>query len=106
MENSIQTGAVVLVKAAEKTSIEIGDIILFQTEGGYVTHRLIGIDKEARQQGQNAWLITKGDANSVEDPIRLSPKQIKGKVVAVCNAVSKLTLLKAPEWPKNKKSES
>lgn len=97
MEDSIHTGAIVLVKAAAETEIKLGDIVLFQTESGYVTHRLVGIDEAARKRGEAAWLITKGDANSIEDPQRLEPAAIKGKVVAVCNAASKLTLIKSQQ---------
>ena len=78
MEPVIRTGSFILLRQAEYEDVEIGDIITFRTSGGYVTHRLTGIDRSALEAGDRAYLITKGDANNVEDPERLDPELICG----------------------------
>ena len=85
MEPAIQTGACVLLKQADYSEIKEGDIITFHTDRGYVTHRLIGIDERAFRKGTEAFLITKGDANRIEDPERLAPEQIRGRVTHILN---------------------
>ena len=94
MEPGIRTGAVVVVKETPVDSLAMGDIILFRSGESYVTHRLVGEDEEAKESGADAWLITKGDANRTEDTARLSPDQIRGKVIWVCNAASRLMLIR------------
>lgn len=95
MEESIQTGAIVLIEQMEDSSAAIGDVLMFETADGFVTHRFIGVDTQAREAGASAWMITKGDANRMEDPARLAPEEIRGRVVAVCNAAARLPVLKA-----------
>ena len=81
MEPSIRTGEVILIKKCSYENISEGDILLFRTGQGYAAHRFVGIDREALMAGQSSYLITKGDANSIEDPDRLDPEMIEGKVV-------------------------
>ena len=85
MEPSIQTGAYVLLKKADYSEVREGDIITFYTDRGYVTHRLVGIDEKAFTKGEEAFLITRGDANRIEDPERLDPAQIRGRVTHILN---------------------
>ena len=81
----IRTGALVLLKEADYSEIEEGDIITFETAGGYVTHRLLGVDGAAAAKGAEACLITGGDANPIVDPERLAPAMIKGKITGILN---------------------
>lgn len=83
MEPAIKTGAVIIIRKAKFEDVENGDIITFETPEGYVTHRLVGEDAEARKNGAEAFLITKGDANSIEDIERLDPEDIRGVVVKI-----------------------
>ncbi len=85
MEPVIRTGAYVLLKKADYTEVKEGDIITFYTERGYVTHRLVGIDEGAYGRDEEACLITRGDANRIEDHERLRPSQIRGKVTLILN---------------------
>lgn len=85
MEPVIRTGAYVLLKKADYTEVKEGDIITFYTDRGYVTHRLAGIDEGALGRGEEAYLITRGDANRIEDHERLAPSQIRGKVTLILN---------------------
>ena len=69
MSNTIEIGDVIIVKITEE--IEENDIIVYEEEGSYITHRLISKNGEE--------LIAKGDANNSEDkPIKL--EQVLGKV--------------------------
>ena len=71
-EDSISTGDWVVVKYTN--NIQLGDIITFQKDGAFITHRVI--------EEYNGTYITKGDANNAkDDPV--SREQIVGKVVKI-----------------------
>lgn len=91
MEPAIKTGAVVLIEKIDGTDAQPGDVITFIRGDRYVTHRLIGIDEAAKGRGEAAYLITKGDHNRIADEARLSPEDVKGRVVAVWNLFSCLS---------------
>lgn len=82
MEPAIKTGSVIVIRQAEYSDIKSGDIITFETPEGYVTHRFVGEDTEAEKQGK-AYLITKGDANRIEDIERIEPAAVKGRAVKI-----------------------
>ena len=72
MENTIEVGDIVITKL--DTPVNLNDIIVFQENNYFITHRLITIlDDE---------LITKGDANNSEDKA-IEESQVIGKVVAI-----------------------
>ena len=72
MANTINVGDIVFVKITE--SVSENDIIVYESEDGIITHRLISID------GEN--FIAKGDANNQEDdPIK--KEQLIGKVIKI-----------------------
>lgn len=72
MANTINVGDIVFVKITE--SVSENDIIVYESDDGIITHRLISID------GEN--FIAKGDANNQEDdPIK--KEQIIGKVIKI-----------------------
>ena len=81
MEPEIHTGEIVLLKKCDFSEIRTGDIITFKTMQGYVTHRLVGTDQNALREGRAKYLITKGDANNIEDPGRLDPNDIEGRII-------------------------
>ena len=83
MEPTIKTGSFMVLKKADFEDIEEGDVITFETDSGYVTHRFTGLDKEAKKEGKSAYLITKGDANNIEDIERLDPENIRGVVIGL-----------------------
>ena len=70
MEPEFSAGDLLIV--AEQDSYEVRDIIVFQDGRMSVTHRIVAMDEEQ--------VITKGDANNVEDA-PISYDQIKGEVV-------------------------
>ena len=72
MANTINVGDIVFVKITE--SVSENDIIVYESDDGIITHRLISID------GEN--FIAKGDANNQkDDPIK--KEQIIGKVIKI-----------------------
>ena len=72
MADTINIGDVVIVKINDE--IQENDIIVYQEENSFITHRIIEINEES--------IITRGDANNSEDkPIQKS--QILGKVIYI-----------------------
>ena len=71
-EDSISVGDWIIVKYTN--NIQLDDIITYQKDGSFVTHRVI--------EEYNGTYITKGDANNTkDDPV--SREQIVGKVVKI-----------------------
>ncbi len=72
MEPELSVDDLVIVKRTE--SVNVGDVVVFQSENQLIIHRVMEI------QGQQ--LVTKGDANpSADDPIEMDA--VKGVMVCV-----------------------
>ena len=72
MEPALSVNDLVIVRAAD--SYEVGDVVVYQSGSSLVIHRII--------QLQDGVVITKGDANNIEDaPVDL--KDVKGRMVGV-----------------------
>ena len=70
MEPELSVNDMIIVTACD--AYEVGDVVVFQSYGSLVVHRIVSIDGES--------VITRGDANDTPDPaIKLS--DIKGEVV-------------------------
>lgn len=79
MEPSLNTGSLIVTRPVDPDSIEISDIITFNTatvSDGTVTHRVTGIDT-----GWPLTFQTKGDANEDSDPFTVQERDVVGKVV-------------------------
>ena len=61
-----------IIVIQEKKNYQINDVITFKTEDSYITHRIISID--------NNVIITKGDANNIEDD-EITKDVVIGKLV-------------------------
>lgn len=72
MADTINIGDLVIVKITDK--VNLNDIIVYQDNNYFVTHRLIKIEKDR--------YITKGDANNSQDT-PIVPSQVLGKVILV-----------------------
>ena len=70
MEDKIHAGDYILIY--RKSNYNIGDVITFRKEEGFITHRII------KKNGST--IITKGDANNTEDD-EIDDSVIEGKVV-------------------------
>lgn len=77
MSPTIKVDSMIIVKESEAREIEEGDIITYYGawNSTKVTHRVM----EVRDQGKT--FITKGDANTTDDPLPLEGERIIGKVV-------------------------
>ena len=79
----------VILSGSMEPSMSIGDIVVFDSGGLSVTHRIL----EKAQEG----FVTKGDANNVPDKELLSENHIIGRVAVVIPMVGKAVLfLKNP----------
>ncbi len=70
MEPTLHKGDLLFVKG--KTELNVGDIVVYQSEGILVVHRIVDIEGNL--------ITTKGDANNVSDE-PFNSEHIKGKVV-------------------------
>ena len=70
MEGNIHVGDYILI--LKKSNYNVGDVVTYTSNNGFITHRIIKID--------GSKVITKGDANNVEDEA-ISSKIIIGKVM-------------------------
>ena len=70
MEPYLKVGNLILIKKSSK--YKVGDVITYKIANEYVTHRIVSIDEDK--------IITKGDANNVEDP-SISKKCVIGKLI-------------------------
>ena len=78
MEDTINIDDYVIVKITKNVLED--DIVTFKDDNMIVTHRIVRVDDKK--------IVTKGDANNVEDE-PISKKQIIGKVVFVARNIGK-----------------
>lgn len=75
MEPVIPVGSIVMTLPTEANELKEGDVITYRLSGDtLVTHRVVSNDTSAES------LITKGDANDVEDGAPVFYSQVVGKV--------------------------
>ena len=72
MFGTVDVNDMVIVKITD--DFQVGDIVTYQADGYFVTHRIISINKDQ--------IITKGDSNNTEDD-PIGRDKIIGKVVAI-----------------------
>lgn len=72
MSGTVDVNDMVIVKITD--DFQAGDIVTYQADGYFVTHRIISINKDQ--------IITKGDSNNTEDD-PIGRDKIIGKVVAI-----------------------
>lgn len=70
----LKTNDLILMKGASGSDVKVGQIIIFKNSQGFTIHRLIRKEKTK--------LVTKGDANDVEDT-PIDPSAVVGRVVYV-----------------------
>lgn len=93
MEPTLDIGGNVIVKKVDPYTLEVGDIITFQSKdlqiyGQANTHRIIEI-----QHGDDGiCFVTKGDANKREDILKVEASDIYGKVVFYTQAMKWFSL--------------
>ena len=77
MTPNINKGDLVIVKDVSFNELSVGDVITFESKktDNYVTHRISEINSKEEM------IITKGDANNVEDSSPVYKNNIQGKMV-------------------------
>lgn len=83
MEDNIHAGDYILI--IRKNEYQVGDIITFAKKDGFITHRIIKKEEDS--------IITKGDANNVEDGI-IDKKTIVGKVIIAGGIINIIIMYK------------
>lgn len=82
MEPEFFPGDLLVVHAQEP--YRVGEIVTYQAQGTFVTHRIVGLD------GEN--FLTQGDANNAPDGQPVSQSQIHGKVRLIIPGVGNIVL--------------
>ena len=77
MEPTININDIVITKKVPEEKLENYDIITFLQNGKTITHRITDINKE----GEEIKYSTKGDNNNIEDTLKITYKDIEGKLV-------------------------
>lgn len=86
MEPELSVDDVILV--VEQDGYEVGDVVVYQSSGALVVHRIMKIDGET--------VVTKGDANNAEDG-EINISHIKGEVIGhIDGAGAAVRLMKSP----------
>ena len=87
MEPMLRAGDVVLVGTCDPEKIQVGDIILFDSSGKSVLHRVIQIEYSSEVLD----FTTQGDANNVSDtPVTV--QQVRGKAILKIPKIGWLSL--------------
>ncbi len=81
MEPALSVNDIIIVKEASKP--EINDMVLYQSSDSLVVHRVVELSEDGKT------VITRGDANTVDDP-PFNSSLIIGKVVGVIPALGQL----------------
>lgn len=87
MEPTLLAGDIVLTREVATEEILVGDIVLVGTSGSSVVHRVVAVRGTAAGRA----VVTKGDANNVEDS-PTKPTAIQGKVVLVVPKLGWVTI--------------
>jgi signal peptidase len=79
MAPAFDTGSVIAIRPVDPSSIVVGDVVTYSRRTGPpVTHRVVGI----QGTGDDARLVTKGDANEDIDAGTVNPAAVVGETVA------------------------
>jgi len=86
MVPTFDEGSLIIIKETALNKLQIGDIITYKPlkdDDTLLTHRIVKISGEA----PNALIVTRGDANNIDDPNPVSPDTILGKTVFHMNGL-------------------
>lgn len=78
MKNTFNKGDIIIVeKINDFSKVEVGDVLVFDYDNAYVSHRVFNIIKS----GNDYYFETKGDNNSDKDNFIVGVNKVKGKVL-------------------------
>lgn len=86
MEPVIKTGALTIVHFCDLKDCTEGDIITYYSPDfeEYITHRIVAVGDD--------YVVTRGDANDINDPTPVIDDMLYGKVIAIANFTAPLFL--------------
>jgi signal peptidase I len=82
MEPALSKGDIVLLDS-NPSSIDVGDIIVYKavwSNSEHVIHRVIAKGKSSNGED---YYLTKGDNNSIQDPMKVYPNEVISKVIKI-----------------------
>jgi signal peptidase I len=78
----IRSGDLVFIKRYDFERVSPGQVLLFERDGRFFVHRMIGRARSIRPGEKVAWLITKGDAlDGLDAPV--SPEEFLGRATRI-----------------------
>lgn len=88
MTPNINKGDLVIVKDVSFNELSVGDVITFESKktDNYVTHRISEINSKEEK------IITKGDANNIEDSSPVYKNNIQGKMIMKINGIGEYVI--------------
>lgn len=72
MEPALHDGQTVELEQVAFAELKVGDVIVFEYQGGRIIHRIFEV--------RRGYVWTKGDANARPDPFEVREKQVVGRV--------------------------
>ena len=75
MEPELPVGSIVYYKSVSEEELQPRDIVVFQTDDQFVSHRIVEIN--------DSGIVTKGDANENNDPNLVSYSAVRGVLSSV-----------------------
>ena len=79
---ALKTNDLILMKGANGADVAVGEIIIYKNSQGFTIHRLIRKENPDASVGGAAKLITRGDANNVDDA-PITESDVIGKLVTI-----------------------
>ncbi len=78
LDDQFQTFDLIFVyKAPAEEQLELYDVVLYEADGGYIAHRIVGIEEPNEEHSQR-YFLCQGDANENPDRFPVYYSQIKG----------------------------
>lgn len=82
---ALKKGDLVLIKGVQdKSEIQLGDIVVYNNPKGFTIHRVVKLNEDT--------LVTKGDANNVNDS-PVGYEEVIGKALKMGNTTARLPLV-------------
>ena len=87
MEPGIPVGSVAYIEPVEPVALEEGDVIAYRKDGTIILHRVVS------NHQVEGYLITKGDANELEDLGEVPYQNVAGRVVRHIAVLGQLMMI-------------
>ncbi len=79
LNDQFQTFDLIFVyKAPAENELKLYDVVLYETDGSYIIHRIVGIEEANEVHPEARYFLLRGDANETSDRFPVYYSQIKG----------------------------